>query len=109
MDYTGINSQIEKIQSDIKDLLKLIDKSFVGKFSDGEAIITEAILKNIDNAYESLEQTKALCDLLTDAYEDDRSDSENEFIYPKAHDKSFAVPNCLLFDIKEMCDRLGKK
>lgn len=70
MDYTDITYEVEKIQSSIRELQVLINKSYKNKFSDGNAIITEAALQNTDNAYESLEQTKALCDILSDAFED---------------------------------------
>ena len=70
MDYTDITYEIDKIQSSIRELQNLIRRSYDGKFSDGNAIITEAALKNADTVYENLEQIKALCDVLSDAYDD---------------------------------------
>lgn len=70
MDYTDINYQIENIQSSIRELQNLIKKSYDGKFSDGNAIITKAAIKNTDEAYENLERTKALCDMLSDEFEE---------------------------------------
>lgn len=70
MDYTDITYEIEKIQSSIRGLQNLIKRSYDGKFSDGNTVITEAAIKNVDNAYENLEQTKALCDVLSDAFEE---------------------------------------
>lgn len=71
MDYIDVNYQIENIQSSIRELQNLIKRSYDGKFDDGKTIIYDAAIKDVDNAYESLEQTKALCDVLSDAYDED--------------------------------------
>lgn len=71
MDYTDINYEIEKLQTDMKRIQTLIKDSYKSVFTDnGNSIMTEAAIKNIDLAYENLEQTKALCDVLSDAFEE---------------------------------------
>lgn len=70
MDYTDITYEIERIQSSIRYLQNLIKRSYDGQFTDGKRIIYEASIGDADNAYESLEQVKALCDVLSDAFDD---------------------------------------
>ena len=65
-----ISYEIEKIQSSIRVLQNLIKRSYNGKFTDGNQIICEAAVANADIAYESLEQVKAVCDVLSDAFEE---------------------------------------
>lgn len=68
MDHTDIIYEINEIQSSIRELQKLIRRSYDGKFNDGNRIIYEASIADVDNAYENLDQVKALCDVLADAY-----------------------------------------
>ena len=65
-----ISYKIEEIQSSIRELQNLIKRSCNGKFTDGNQIICEAAVANADIAYESLEQVKAVCDVLSDAFEE---------------------------------------
>ena len=65
-----ISYKIEEIQSSIRELQNLIKRSYNGKLTDGNQIICEAAVANADIAYESLEQIKAVCDVLSDAFEE---------------------------------------
>lgn len=68
--YMDISYEIEKIQSSIRELQNLIKRSYNGKFTDGNQIICEAAVAKADVAYENLEQIKAVCDVLSDVFEE---------------------------------------
>ena len=70
MDYTDIIPEMENIISQIRNVQQLLHKTYDNKFTDGTAIIVEAVIKNLDNAVHDIELSEAVLNVVEEKFEE---------------------------------------